>query len=70
MENPIKMDDLGVPLFLEATIISMQIAHKFEPWQISSKLRKKNTAGLHLIFIFPGRIYKHIQGSILVSERG
>ena len=43
MENPIKMDDLGVPLFLEATIISMQIAHKFEPWQISSKLRKKKT---------------------------
>ena len=31
MENPIKMDDLGPPLFLEATIISMQIAHKFEP---------------------------------------
>ena len=25
MENPIKMDDLGVPLFLETPISSMQV---------------------------------------------
>ena len=45
MENPIKMDDLGVPLFLEIPCLK-QIRHMFEEPSSGATLPKTNSSPL------------------------
>ena len=46
MENPIKMDDLGVPLFLETPIYASEIRHKC---QTSIELEEGSPGNVHKI---------------------
>ena len=52
MENPIKMDDLGVPLFLETTLWIMEPQYtpeRFDEWKAKMMGLGKCVLGIYLL---------------------